>query len=164
MLFHHRLPVRLWLEIPARPAGGRLRRTLFIQNFLYVGVPYFRPWDYHQAQALSLLCSEWEEVVHTWVKHRQIKSFVCACSECLPRSVLCSTSGGSRSTKLSDPRSFRAGGGTHSSKTPANKISLRGESVINSAFFNQLLNGQLLTPPPPRRFWVIPKFRNLMDF
>jgi len=39
------------------------------------GIPYFRPKDYHQAIALSLLCSEWEEVGHTMVKHQQMKVF-----------------------------------------------------------------------------------------
>ena len=31
---------------------------------------------YHRGFVLSLLCSEWEEVEHTQVKHRQKKDFV----------------------------------------------------------------------------------------
>lgn len=31
--------------------------------------------EYHQARALSLLYSEWEEVGHTHVKHQQMKKY-----------------------------------------------------------------------------------------
>jgi hypothetical protein len=32
--------------------------------------PTFAPKDYHRPHALSLLCSEWEEVGHVQIKHQ----------------------------------------------------------------------------------------------
>jgi len=37
--------------------------------------PTFPPKEYHQRSALSLLCSEWEEVGHEELNHRQTRAF-----------------------------------------------------------------------------------------
>jgi len=41
----------------------------------YAGIPYFSRKEYHRVYVLSLLCSEWEEVGHTQIKHQQMKTF-----------------------------------------------------------------------------------------
>ena len=48
------------------------------KRFLVAGTSYFpegRGPKYHRIKMLSLLCSEWEEVGHILMKHRQLKIF-----------------------------------------------------------------------------------------
>ncbi len=40
----------------------------------YPTFPEPRGLKYHRVQTLSLLCSEWEEVDHAWIKHRQMRN------------------------------------------------------------------------------------------
>ena len=68
--------------MPAYPTfpkaqGSDVSRLRF-KNFYMLAYPTFpKPQGskYHRISALSLLCSEWEEVGHTLIKHQQIKNF-----------------------------------------------------------------------------------------
>jgi hypothetical protein len=62
---------------PSRRAGLRTGKVGYKKEFLFAGTSYFpegRSPKYHRIWMLLLLCSEWEEVGHIQIKHRQIKT------------------------------------------------------------------------------------------